>query len=65
MSCHNKLQQLCRKILIKDNGGEFKQSIAIPKREVDEGEALNEMRSDTQLFIKKANVAKTKLRRVI
>ena len=47
MSCHNKLQQLCRKILIKDNGGEFKQSIAIPKREVDEGEALNEMRSDT------------------
>ncbi len=34
-------------ILIRDNGGEFKQSIAIPKREVDEGEALNEMRSDT------------------
>ena len=34
-------------ILIKDNGGEFKQSIAITKREVDEGESLNEMRSDT------------------
>ena len=33
-------------ILIKDNGGELKQSIAIPKREVDEGEALTEMKND-------------------
>ena len=33
-------------MLIKDNGGELKQSIAIPKREVDEGEALTEMKND-------------------
>ena len=35
-----------KEILIKDNGGEFKQSTAIPKREVDEGEALTEMKND-------------------